>query len=75
VFVDPLFPPNQILMGYQGPSILDTGVVYSPYIPMEMTPLFVDPNDQSLRRSVRTRHKITLTRPEFFARVEVDNLT
>ena len=75
IFVDPLFPPNQILMGYQGPSILDTGVVYSPYIPMEMTPLFVDPNDQSLRRSVRTRHKITLTRPEFFARVEIDNLT
>lgn len=75
VFVDPLFPPNQILMGYQGPSILDTGIVYSPYIPMEMTPLFVDPNDQSLRRSVRTRHKITLTRPEFFARVEVANLT
>lgn len=75
IFIDPLFPPNQILMGYQGPSILDTGIVYSPYIPMEMTPLFVDPNDQSLRRSVRTRHKITLARPEFFARVEVDNLT
>jgi hypothetical protein len=74
VFVDPLFPANQILMGYQGPSILDTGLIYSPYIPMEITPNFVDPNDLSLRRAVRTRHKITLTRPEFFARVEVDNL-
>lgn len=74
IFVDPLFPPNQILMGYQGPSILDTGLIYSPYIPMEITPNFVDPNDLSLRRAVRTRHKITLTRPEFFARVEVDNL-
>jgi len=75
VFVDPLFPANQILMGYQGPSILDTGLIYSPYVPMEITPNFIDPNDQSLRRAVRTRHKITLTRPEFFARVEVDNLT
>ena len=74
VFVDPLFPSNQMLMGYQGPSILDTGLIYSPYIPMEITPNFVDPNDLSLRRAVRTRHKITLTRPEFFARVEVDNL-
>jgi hypothetical protein len=75
VFIDPLFPQNQILMGYQGPSILDTGLIYSPYIPMEITPNFIDPNDLSLRRAVRTRHKITLTRPEFFARVEVDNLT
>lgn len=74
VFIDPLFPANQLLMGYQGPSILDTGLIYSPYIPMEITPNFVDPNDQSLRRAVRTRHKITLTRAEFFARVEVDNL-
>ena len=74
VFIDPLFPSNQILMGYQGPSILDTGLIYSPYVPMEITPNFIDPNDQSLRRAVRTRHKITLTRPEFFARVEIDNL-
>jgi len=74
VFVDPLFPANQMLMGYQGPSILDTGLIYSPYIPMEITPNFIDPNDMSLRRAVRTRHKITLTRPEFFARVEIDNL-
>jgi len=74
IFVDPLFPANQILMGYQGPSILDTGLIYSPYIPMEITPNFIDPNDLSLRRAVRTRHKITLTRAEFFARVEIDNL-
>jgi hypothetical protein len=74
IYVDPLFPENQILMGYQGPSILDTGLIYSPYIPMEITPNFIDPNDMSLRRAVRTRHKITLTRPEFFARVEVSNL-
>jgi hypothetical protein len=75
VYVDPLFPQNQMLLGYQGPSILDTGLIYSPYIPMEITPNFIDPNDLSLRRAVRTRHKITLVRPEFFARVEVTNLT
>jgi hypothetical protein len=74
IFVDPLFPENQILMGFQGPSILDTGLIYSPYIPMEITPNFLDPNDLSLRRAVRTRHKISLVRSEFFARVEIDNL-
>ena len=74
VYVDPLFPQDEILMGYQGPSILDTGLIYSPYVPMEITPNFVDPNDFSLRRAIRTRHKITLIRPEFFSKVKVSNL-
>lgn len=74
VYVDPLFPQDEILLGYQGPSILDTGMIYSPYVPMEITPNFVDPNDFSLRRAIRTRHKITLIRPEFFAKVKVSNL-
>ena len=74
VYVDPLFPQDEILMGYQGPSILDTGMIYSPYVPMEITPNFVDPNDFSLRRAIRTRHKISLIRPEFFSKVKVSNL-
>jgi len=41
---------------------------------MEITPNFVDPNDFSLRRAIRTRHKITLIRPEFFTKVKVSNL-
>lgn len=74
VYIDPIFPQNEILLGYQGPSILDTGLVYSPYIPMEITPNFVDPSDWSMRRSIRTRYQISLIRNEFFSKVVVDNL-
>jgi hypothetical protein len=74
VYIDPVFPTDEILMGYQGPSILDTGLIYSPYIPMEITPNFVDPNDFSLRRAIRTRHKISLVRPEFFSKIKISNL-
>lgn len=74
VYIDPYFPQDEILLGYQGPSILDTGLIYAPYIPMEITPNFVDPNDLSLRRSIRTRHKVVLTRPEFFSKIKVSNL-
>lgn len=74
IYVDPMFPQDEILLGYQGPSILDTGLIYSPYVPMEITPNFVDPNDFSLRRAIRTRHKVTLIRPEFFAKIKVSNL-
>ena len=75
IYIDPVFPVDEILMGYQGPSILDTGLIYSPYIPMEITPNFVDPNDFSIRRAIRTRHKITLVRPEFFSKIKITNLT
>ena len=54
IFIDPLFPANKILMGYQGPSILDTGIIYSPYIPMEITPNFYNPDDFSIRRAIRS---------------------
>lgn len=74
IYIDPVFPVDEVLMGYQGPSILDTGLIYSPYIPMEITPNFVDPNDFSLRRAIRTRHKISLVRPEFFSKIKISNL-
>ena len=75
IYIDPQFPSDKILMGHQGSSILDTGIIYSPYIPMEITPPFVDPNDFTIRRAVRTRHKVTLVRPEFFSLVDANNMT
>ena len=33
LFVDPLFPPDKILVGLKGQSIYDSGYVYAPYIP------------------------------------------
>jgi hypothetical protein len=34
----------------------------------------VDPNDMSLRRAIRTRHKISMVRPEFFSMISITNL-
>jgi len=65
VYLDDNFPEGKLMSWYVGGSVLDTGLVYSPYIPVEITPNFVDPNDNTLRRAMRTRHKITLIRPEF----------
>lgn len=65
VFLDPAFPKGQILAWYQGATPLDTGLIFSPYIMVEITPNFVDPTDGTLRRALRTRHKLTVVRPEF----------
>jgi len=65
VFLDPLFPKGKILTWYQGESPMDTGIAYSPYIMVQITPNFVSPEDGTLRRAIRIRHKITHLRPEF----------
>jgi len=34
LYKDPLFPSNQILMGYKGDSYMDSGYFYCPYVPL-----------------------------------------
>ena len=38
VYRDPYFPPNTILIGHKGTSLLDTGYIYAPYVPLQLTP-------------------------------------
>lgn len=73
VYLDPLFPEGKLMMWYQGEgSPFDTGIIYSPYIMFELTPTFIDPpDDMSVTRAVRMRHKITVVRPEFFRVIEL----
>lgn len=75
VYQDPFFQENQILMGLKGRSYLDAGYVYSPYIPLQMTPTFLDPDDQQYKKGLRTRYAKKMLRGSFFGRVTVTNLT
>ncbi len=42
LFIDPLYPKNEMLLGYY--SHFCTGYVYSPYVPIAITPTIFDPN-------------------------------
>lgn len=74
VLVD-TFMPNQILMGFQGGDIFDTGCIYSPYIPAEVPTdangNWINPGDLTHQTTMRTRYAITVTRPEFYAKIVV----
>ena len=35
---DPQYPKNELLVGYKGPSALDTGYIHAPYLPITATP-------------------------------------
>ena len=74
VYKNPYMKENVILMGYRGTQFLETGAVYSPYIPLIMTPLVYDPKNFTPRKGVMTRYAKKMLRGEFYGKVYVDSL-
>jgi len=74
VYEDPFFTSDQMLVGLKGDSYLDSGFVWAPYIPLQVTPTFLDPNDFSFRKGLRTRYASKLLRPEYYGSIRILNL-
>lgn len=74
VYQDPYFPTNKILVGLRGRSFMDSGYVWAPYIPLEMTQTFLHPDDQGLRKGLRTRYATKKLRQEYYGTITVSNL-
>lgn len=74
VYEDPFFSRDQMLIGLKGSSFLDAGFVWAPYIPLQVTPTFLDPSDFSFRKGMRTRYAKKLLRPEYYGQLRVTNL-
>jgi len=74
VYKNPYMTENQILMGYRGSQFLETGAVFSPYIPLIMTPLVYDPDTFTPRKGLLTRYAKKMIRPEFYGLVQVAGL-
>ena len=73
VYKNPYMTENVILMGYRGSQFLETGAVFSPYIPLIMTPLVYDPETFTPRKGLLTRYAKEMIRPEYYGRVFVSN--
>jgi len=74
VYKNPYMKENAILMGYRGSQWLETGAFYSPYIPLMMTPVVLDPDNFTPRKGVMTRYAKGLLRPEYFGKIYVEGL-
>jgi hypothetical protein len=74
VYKNPYMLENTILMGYRGTQFLETGAVYSPYVPLIMTPLVYDPNNFTPRKGVMTRYAKKIVRPEFYGVIRIMDL-
>ena len=74
VYKNPYMTENKILVGFRGSNFLETGAVYSPYVPLIMTPLVYDPSDFTPRKGVMTRYAKKMIRPEFYGKIHCKDL-
>jgi len=74
VYKNPYMTENVILLGFRGTQFLEAGAVYSPYVPLIMTPLVYDPATFTPRKGIMTRYAMTMIRPEFYGLVVVSDL-
>jgi hypothetical protein len=59
VFVDVHAATDKVLLGYKGSSDWDTGLVYSPYIPLMSSGVITDPTSYDPQMGLRTRYALT----------------
>lgn len=81
VYKDPWMPKKantqteeylgRMLMGFRGSSWFQTGYVYSPYVPILITPVMMDPNDFKPRRGIMTRYGKKAVVPDCFATIDI----
>ena len=69
VIVDPYFPRNVILVGRKGASFLESGYVYAPYVPLQVTPTIFGVEDFVPRKGVMTRYAKKMVRPDMYGLV------
>ena len=63
IYIDPMWPEDELLIGYKGTNAMETGYIYSPYIPIQMLPTVVDPNSFQPRKGLITRYGKTAIAP------------
>jgi len=74
VYRDPYFPPNKILIGHKGKSLLDAGYVYAPYVPLQLTPTMYNPFNMTPIKGIMTRYAKKMVNNRYFATINVQGI-
>ncbi|MDA9016626.1 hypothetical protein N9H63_01445 [bacterium] len=74
VYRDPYFPPNTVLLGHKGSSLLDTGYVYAPYVPLQLTPTMYNPFNFTPIKGIMTRYAKKMVNNRFYGKITVDGV-
>jgi hypothetical protein len=74
VYRDPYFPPNKILIGHKGKSLLDAGYIYAPYVPLQLTPTMYNPFNMTPIKGIMTRYAKKMVNNRYFATIDVKGI-
>ena len=74
VYRDPYFPANQVLLGHKGTSLLDTGYIYAPSVPLQLTPTMYNPFNFTPIKGIMTRYAKKVVNNRFYGRITVDGV-
>lgn len=74
VYEDPFFTADFMLLGLKGRNYLDAGACLAPYVPLQVTASFLDPNDMGFRKGLRTRYAFKVLRDQYYGNIRVLNL-
>jgi len=74
VYSDPYAPAHSMIIGHKGKSLLDTGYIYAPYVPLQLTPTMYNPQNFAPVKGIMTRYAKKMVNNRFYGHVRVDNV-
>ena len=74
VYRDPYSPHWSMIIGHKGKSLLDTGYIYAPYVPMQLTPTMYNPFNFAPVKGIMTRYAKKVVNNRYYGHVRVDGL-
>lgn len=74
IIMDPLSPHWSIIVGHKGKSLLDTGYIYAPYVPLQLTPTMYNPMNAAPIKYIMTRYAKKCVCNKYYGTVRVDGL-
>jgi len=74
VYRDPYAPSNSMIIGHKGKSLLDTGYIYAPYVPLQLTPTMYNPFNFAPVKGIMTRYAKKVVNNRFYGAIRTDNV-
>jgi len=74
VYRDPYSPAYSVIVGHKGKSLLDTGYIYAPYVPLQLTPTMYNPFNFAPVKGIMTRYAKKAVNNRFYGHVRVDGV-
>ena len=74
VYRDPYSPAYSVIIGHKGKSLLDTGYIYAPYVPLQLTPTMYNPFNFAPVKGIMTRYAKKVVNNRFYGHLRVDGV-